>query len=194
MSLDDHYHGLNGEEYDAFLEKAYSSNYRTPDLPKILEVQNHLIFTYGTLKTGRHRNSLLNHCEYIGNAVTTIIGYNLLYYTKGRYPIALPVTEEKKVYERAPIYGEVYLVPASTIPVLDSIEANGEMFNRKRRYVLLSSSKYGVKRPILPVWMYEGHPDYWYDTAIKDKGNMEYFFPCKLITPQKSDLGKFYNF
>lgn len=194
MSLEPHAFDSTGRSFDAFLFTAIDNNQNTPDMPELMKRKHQLLFTYGTLKKQKTRSSLLQHAEFIGKAMTVILGYNLLHFTKGGYPIAIPVREKENFYTRAAVYGEVYLVPTETIPVLDAIENNGEMFIRRKRYVLMTSNKYiNQKRPVLPVWMYEGVKSYW-ENAIEADTDEENFSACDLIIPKNKTLQKFYNY
>lgn len=160
----------------------------TPDMPKIMSERNHLIFVYGTLKRKEKRHKIISdNCEFIGNAVTCVRGYQMYNYNPGGYPIAIMVGRADG-QKTASIYGEVYLVPSSMIPVLDNIEANGEMFHRVKTYVTMSSNKY-TKRPTLGCWMYSGIKRFW-DTAL----DSVHFTPVPIIKPTDSSLPDFYEY
>lgn len=177
----------NGKSFDVFLEKSLAVRKHTPDMPKIMKVNHHLLFTYGTLRKGGSRHSLLHGCKFIGNAVSTIVSYHLFKYKDGGFPIAIMGGSSRVDSPKAAIYGEVYIVPNYLIPVLDQIEANGKLYHRMTSYVMLTSTRY-KRRPILPCLTYNGIKRAWDDVVVSD---------CELlpiIKPKDATLPKFFNF
>lgn len=173
--------------FDGFLDNTLRNGRHTPDMPKIMKVNHHLLFTYGTLRKGQARHSLLHGCEYIGNAVSTIVSYQLFRHKDGGFPVAImggiPSSKEPK----AAVYGEVYLVPNYLIPVLDQVEANGKLYHRMTSYVTMTSKRY-KKRPILPCLTYNGIKRAWEDVIETDCD------PCPIIKPRDATIPNFYEF
>lgn len=177
-----------GEPFDYFLDTVIDKAQFTPDMRKIMSDRHHLLFTYGTLKSGHKRHGLLDCAEFIGNGVTTVQSFQLWNFEFGGYPIAIMGPNGTTEAPKAAIYGEVYLVPNYLIPVLDSIENNMKMFHRVRTFVTMTSNRYKATRPILGTWIYNGIRRFWEDSLIED------CTPCPLIKPKTKDLPNFYNY
>lgn len=84
---------------------------------------SHLVFVYGTLKNGHHRNIALRDQHFIGTAVTKPI-YRM--YQHGGYPAL--ISQNDGIH----ICGELYEVSDSCMINLDKIECVNEgLFTRK---------------------------------------------------------------
>lgn len=89
---------------------------------------NHLVFVYGTLKSGHTRHSALREERYIGIAKTEP-KYGMYQY--GGYPAAVDSEAESVSIGRA-IYGELYEVSDACMMELDKIEGLSQgLFHRK---------------------------------------------------------------
>lgn len=88
----------------------------------------HLVFVYGTLKSGHTRQSAMREERYIGIA-KTMPKYGMYQY--GSYPAMVDSELDGVTIGRA-IYGELYEVSDAGMMALDEIEGTGHgLFERK---------------------------------------------------------------
>jgi gamma-glutamylaminecyclotransferase len=110
------------------------------------------VFVYGTLKRGYGNNRLLANAEFVGEA-TTVGRYKMLH--AGSFPVAMRSTEGK---QRRPIVGEVFRIKEYddvTLQLLDRLESNGRMYNRRVVDVRLADGKR------TRAWIYLGDHKFW---------------------------------
>lgn len=108
------------------------------------------IFVYGTLKRGHGNNRLLKDAEFIGKAVTLgkfkLAGFGV--------PFVWPDVEGK------PLQGELYDIGDPTVmpgklrlQLLDDLESNGHVYERRTHMTRLLASKIEYEG-----WIYEAMP------------------------------------
>jgi gamma-glutamylcyclotransferase (GGCT)/AIG2-like uncharacterized protein YtfP len=105
------------------------------------------VFVYGTLKSGYGNNILLRYSDHIDDAILN--NYTMWYSaTKGSFPV---------IYNKMGhiVKGEVYKVDSHTLSLLDQLEANGQMYDRKIATVKLSNGKK------MKVYVYVGISNFW---------------------------------
>jgi gamma-glutamylaminecyclotransferase len=110
------------------------------------------VFVYGTLKRGYGNNRLLANAEFVGEATTVGIRYKMLH---AGFPVAMRSTEGK---QRRPIVGEVFRIKEYddvTLQLLDRLESNGRMYNRRVVDVRLADGKR------TRAWIYLGDHKFW---------------------------------
>jgi len=98
-----------------------------------------LMFVYGTLKRNYGNNRLLSGANYMGTAITKDATYEMRSW--GGFPA---------VYDNGNtrITGEIYSVPNSMIPRIDSLEGHPDWYCRHKRQVILNTGKE------LTAWIY----------------------------------------
>lgn len=145
---------------DQLLERR---NETTPDWLDIKLLDNIPVFVYGTLMTGESRSGFLKDSIFLGEAYTATQGYVMEKAPQG-FPVVFSVGVENP--KSARIYGEVYLVKPGVILNLDMIEANGFLYQRRKKFVYLLEQeiKPGIKlKPSLKCWLYHGLSEAWED-------------------------------
>ena len=90
-----------------------------------MNMNEHYVFVYGTLKAGFRNHRLLIDSEFIGNFKTLDRDYVMV--SLGRSP-AVRVDKLEGGYQ---IEGEVYRVDDETLADLDRLEGNGSFYTRK---------------------------------------------------------------
>lgn len=139
----------------------------TPDFLD-LKLQEYIpVFVYGTLKIGQKRFDILQDQVYLGEAYTATQNY-LMENSEMDFPIAF---DAKVVNPKsASLFGEVFLVKPEIMLELDRIESNGEMYERKERWLYLLDQKVSHTRfrPSLKCWVYLGKDSFWrnYTTSL----------------------------
>jgi gamma-glutamylcyclotransferase (GGCT)/AIG2-like uncharacterized protein YtfP len=87
-----------------------------------------IVFVYGTLKQGKNNHYLLEGSKSLGLAAT----YEKYLLQAAYFPFA--IHEENAEGEQClPIIGELYDIDRHTLGVLDTLEGEGEMYNRCSR-------------------------------------------------------------
>lgn len=102
----------------------------------------HLVFVYGTLRSGHSNHHLLNDANFYG-AGSTDKNY-AMYLTSG-YPY---VTSRESRY---PIVGELYGIDDSTLDILDKMEGHPRHYERKQIVVTVDNKQYTA-------WLYFKDP------------------------------------
>jgi gamma-glutamylcyclotransferase (GGCT)/AIG2-like uncharacterized protein YtfP len=121
-------------------------------------LSKHRVFVYGTLKRGIHNHRLLEKSQFIGEAFTV---------EKFRmYNVGFPIIHESDHPDAKSVFGEVYDVDDETLARLDSLEAEGKMYDRKAVTVYLTSGPPGYTGGVFDggVHCYIGNPEYWKDS------------------------------
>lgn len=102
----------------------------------------HLIFVYGTLRTGHSNHHLLKDAKNYG-AGNTVENYTM--YLANGYPYV-------NSYEpRYPVVGELFGVDDSTLTLLDKMEGHPRHYERKETQVTVEGKQYTA-------WMYFRNP------------------------------------
>lgn len=124
---------------------------------------NNIIFVYGTLMAGYSNHSVISResHQFLGVG-KTVNSYHMRYYGSA-FPI---VFEEGSPV--APVQGEIYRVLDETVKMLDRLESNGVMYQRK--YTDISHPTRGYYQ----CEMYFGIPQHW-------KGTVEHLKVPELI-------------
>lgn len=123
--------------------------------PATREAKTMKIFVYGTLKKGHGNNRLLKDAEFIGKAVTLgkfkLAGFGV--------PFVWPDVEGK------PLQGELYDIGDPTVmpgklrlQLLDDLESNGHVYERRTHEVALMPSDPERGAAIHEAWIYEAMP------------------------------------
>lgn len=94
------------------------------------------VFVYGTLKHGFGNHVLLQHSDFIDDAI--LENYEMRY-SHGTY--GFPVIFKNETTKGQIVVGEVYLVDKTTLYALDQLEHNGTMYNRKLVTIELADGK-----------------------------------------------------
>jgi gamma-glutamylaminecyclotransferase len=105
------------------------------------------VFVYGTLKHGFGNHRILKYSEYFCDATTTE-RYN--FFTLGYFPaVSKTGNPDLDIYK---VDGEIYKVDGHVMALLDSLESNGQLYQRRVRDfdVLLNG-----ELKIMTAWMYE---------------------------------------
>ncbi len=145
----------------------------TPDLPSLMKLSSHYLFTYGTLKKGFSRSSVLDNSPFVGYGVTCTNKW-VMAHTKNAmpYPIALLSPNPEK---QGRIFGEVYRVRPALIRRLDFIESNGSLYKRWLTQIRTVTDKEGNHKDIY-CWMYRGVSNYW-GTRLSQLAACQRFIP-----------------
>lgn len=108
------------------------------------------VFVYGTLKKGYSNAGLMKNASFIGN------GYTCDLFRMGNvgFPVIMPDDEGK------PVAGEVYEVDHDTMVRLDSLEAEGHMYDRIALPIVLVDDT-GQSMDAPDCYLYVGNRDYW---------------------------------
>lgn len=135
-----------------------------------------LFFTYGTLKSGESRNSVLTQSDskLIGLGFTERSDCSLR--RTDEKPFGFPVFLKDPKHGH-PIYGEVWEIDTSLLRSLDSIEARGHLYDREETQIRTEN---GLVNAIA----YVGIPGFW---SSRLKG-MPY---CDILSGTKH---KYYTF
>ena len=111
----------------------------------------HRVFVYGTLKRNNGNHHLLRTgAEFIGIAYT-VDPFKM--YTVG-FPVIRPDPDGKTVA------GEVYDVDDQCLKRLDSLEAEGVMYDRVKTGVIFPSTTMQMEQ-VDEAFIYVGRPEYW---------------------------------
>ena len=110
--------------------------------PTVVEVPEHPVFVYGSLKRGFGNHDCLSDAKFVGNAVTENSEYVMHSYG------AFPAVSEAKNGVAYYVAGELYLVTRSIFEVLDRLEGNGHFYTRKLVNVLTDNGQ------TMRAWMY----------------------------------------
>ena len=179
-------------DFRNFIDASIETHFYTPDGAKLQRQNTHLLFVYGTLKSGFSRHECLKGCRFIGNGFTKSHAFRMqLSATKFPYPI-VRVNNDPKY--KAKIYGEVWEVPTSILYDLDTIESNGSTYRRLKLPIILSRSidpvlKNHVCRTPLSTtaFVYIGTEKFW---STRDSSLLSVPF----LTPNSTSSEKYYNF
>jgi gamma-glutamylcyclotransferase (GGCT)/AIG2-like uncharacterized protein YtfP len=168
----------------------------TPDMTDLWQKDTHLVCVYGTLKAGFHLHDSLGQSVRLATVKTVSSDYTMLETLdpEKRFPIAFDCGGVHK-YEKAQIFGELYLVPTSVLLNLDVVESNGHMFDR----MLTEVEIIGQEKLKTDAWMYIGRKAFWQTyidnsrlapsqlfKAAKPPSLHYYFFTKNVITPKKA--------
>lgn len=175
----------------------------TPDITE-LDYKNpnpNYVFVYGTLKRGYGNNYLLKSGQngFMGVAATKSKNFSM-YRTSPHTGFPVVFNSNLFTYWRAQshpsgvggglpllgaVYGEVYSVDAGTMARLDSLEANGVMYQREQIDVELLSQidpdlkpdSYGavITPPVRKCWAYIGVPEFWWENR---RSSLHEVRPC----------------
>lgn len=174
-----------------FIQACIDDNYYTDDVPLLLQQKTHLLFTYGTLKTGFSRHDALirkgSPNQAIAPAYTKSNDYCMFRLIgKVGFPFILPALN--KQVNGGHIEGELYEVDAQTIFHLDFIESNGSMFQRVRMPIVALMGPDRVPTETY-AWAYVGLRPYFNEHINKHKAVL-----CDKLTRKKDPNFKYYTF
>lgn len=110
------------------------------------------VFVYGTLKKNFNNHKLLMNSIYLGDR-KTLSRYSMF---NAGFPVVMK--DMDKDYPRQQVAGELYQVTGKVMQYLDTLEANGRMYDRE-----LISVYGNVVAPTERAWMYFGNPSCWGD-------------------------------
>lgn len=82
----------------------------------------HYVMCYGSLKKGFHNHNIVENCRYIDSTITEDL-YDM--FSCGEFPAAIDTLHNYYVY------GEIYEVDDMTLDILDYLESNGSLYQRK---------------------------------------------------------------
>lgn len=158
-------------------------NLWTPDFLELKKLSYHVVFVYGTLKSGGRLHEYLDGCPCLGDAY--IATPSLVMREAKGFPVAFVADEnDRRNHQAAHVYGELYVVPAHVILELDKLEDNGNMFDRELRYVFCVDQKYstnkGAKNVAIKAMTYLGNKEYWDGIPLgklaQKKSGEKYFY------------------
>lgn len=150
----------NPDSFEAFHKKVVANNSLSDDIPNLNDYENHYVFVYGTLMQGGSR-PFLNPRDMVGKGRTLSAGFVMRRYAPGNFPV---VYAGGDIEPKGFVNGELYLVPTSTIPWLDRIEANGYLYRRRATRVW----SYRTMEAIT-AWMYFILPDKIEEQQVDDE-------------------------
>ena len=109
---------------------------QTPDANKLVGIQDHIVFVYGTLKRGHRNSGLLASSKYLGPAKTAFHHFEMVNSSLG-YPIVFSggVRADRSGF----VDGEAYAVDLTTLAKLDHLEGNPSFFKREKTSICLKS-------------------------------------------------------
>ena len=104
------------------------------------------VFVYGTLKKGYRLHQYLQKSTFIGEGILE----NHIMYVLGWYP---GVVKSKS----GSVLGEVYQIDQPTLDILDDVEANGILFQRKPEIItLIEAYPQHIKKTCsIEAWVYK---------------------------------------
>jgi gamma-glutamylcyclotransferase (GGCT)/AIG2-like uncharacterized protein YtfP len=117
------------------------------------------VFVYGTLKKGFHNQYILGDSLYLGKG--TLLNYAIKF---AHGSTGFPVMFKRK---NNTVHGEVYAVNEKVLSMLDQLEAEGNMYHRKKIKVNM-----GVET--IPAYSYMGDKDFWDFKNMNDVGKKEH--------------------
>jgi gamma-glutamylcyclotransferase (GGCT)/AIG2-like uncharacterized protein YtfP len=168
-------------------------NNLSPDIPDLEWKNGHVLFTYGTLKSGFSRHDFLLHegAQFIAAAATTHT-YALYYNPKAKdpFPILIPPIQG---HPQGNVLGQLWLVRPKTIIELDKLERNRELYNRMKMNVqVLSKPHHNAFQQYASIyaWGYMGMALAWHWRAIN--GELDPIHPAKLSS--ESERNTYINF
>jgi gamma-glutamylcyclotransferase (GGCT)/AIG2-like uncharacterized protein YtfP len=88
--------------------------------------ESYKVFVYGSLKSGFHNNRFLKESEFLGTKYTKETNF-MMYSLDGHFPAVV----RTNFLEGGIIEGELYEIDFETLIRLDSIESNGEFYERE---------------------------------------------------------------
>jgi gamma-glutamylcyclotransferase (GGCT)/AIG2-like uncharacterized protein YtfP len=170
--------GMREEILSRQLETAH-----TPDVQELEERRGHLIFTYGTLKSGMNRNYLLTSSKsrFIAVGITNL-AYSLFYQPERydeRFPILLPQMRGSPV---GPVVGELWMVYPRTVMGIDRMERNETLYRRlKMQIQVVSKPKHSDFQLYAMTWAWGwiGIKSAW--EPLLDLGDLEAIKPGQLF-------------
>lgn len=120
----------------------------------------HLLFVYGTLKTGFLNHDRLFRCphtKFLGEAVTFDQNFRMGSKACGMGSYWAPVIyREKAPNARGSIWGELYSVSNNMMCIVDSYEGHPHIYNRQKISVIPIDGE----TQTIDAWCYLGHRDY----------------------------------
>jgi gamma-glutamylcyclotransferase (GGCT)/AIG2-like uncharacterized protein YtfP len=137
-------------------------NIYTPDLPYLNSRNGHLLFVYGTLKTGFSRHWMLKSYKshFICSAISWQM-YSLFYAPKLGFPVMMPSAGGSPIGN---VVGQLFIVPPKVISVLDECEKNGDMYNRYKinlQLITKPTDNQFQQYATCYAWCYIGNPKEW---------------------------------
>jgi len=133
-------------------------NEYTKDLAILNNYKTQLLFVYGTLRHSFPRNNILvgNGGQFRCYAFTSRQDLDFKFSPSSQFPIAFSTNDEDR---KGRVFGEVWEIPAHLMPILDRIEQNGKLFERRRISCLYAHSPdaNGHQPVINDVWFYYGN-------------------------------------
>lgn len=138
------------ETFKEYHSRQIKENSLSNDIPELNDYENHYVFVYGTLKSNGSRG-FLSKKDLMCRGRTLLPAYGMVRCVSGDFPV---VYMHPRGMRQGYISGEVYLLPTSTMPVLDKIEANGYLYRRQQTKIWC----YERNQSVL-AWMYFGIPE-----------------------------------
>lgn len=123
----------------------------TPDFLDLKRSGFHPVFVYGTLKRGGRNHHILRTSPYMGRAETLAAGF-MMGVCSSDFPVALISPQS-----RCRIEGQVFLADPKQMLMLDRLEGNGSMYNRRKVRCVLHEQKVRI----VDCFMYIGDKDFW---------------------------------
>ena len=146
------------ERCNKFLEEHIWTNAsNTPDMNYIRRKDAHLVAVYGNLKKGFSSHAWLGQSERLCTVLSKDSDFVMLEgIGQARYPTAFK-GENILSYQKAHIFGELYLVPSSILSSLDKLEDNGYEYHRKETEYFAM----GFPQLTMTAWTYIGNRARW---------------------------------
>lgn len=177
------------DNYEDLSEKLSGQFYDLPELREScsdyleLSKKEQYLFVYDTMKQDFRNHKDIAHCRLVGVGCTKS-WYTMLIEPKSLGSDAIVLSDPALDHPRAPVFGEIYLVPPSVIRDLDWTESNGFITNRIRCFVDAVVDETGITKQFYP-WLYVHKASYW-DTRL-DR--------LRWLPPMKpAQGGRYYNF
>lgn len=158
----------------------------TPDFKNIRMREDNLLFVYDEFQRTGLYNYHLKDAKYLGQGKTAYNQYQMkISQTTPIYPVVFIHEVENPGYIR----GEVFAVSPETIQVLDRLNRNGEVFERKEKAIICVDqavpTKKGPKSPSVKCWMYVGLRPFWKDKKLANSS---------AIIPGGTNAKRYYEF
>ena len=140
------------------------SNYYTPDMPDIYSTDDHYLFAYGVLKSGEHREDLMEDEIFVSNCYTKYASYGMMEYSSG-FGIKSPLMyAETKHGMGSLIKGELYYVTTDRLIECDYVFSNNVQTKRVLVPVVTADRHLQCM-----AWAYFIHPAFETDMRSKDR-------------------------
>lgn len=162
-----------------WLQEAREETQCTPDIISLERYAFHRIFVCDTLMRNHPNNHKLGIHSAFQWVAVTVQAYELWKVLSSEYgSLILPFKEQTNHCIRAPIRGELFIIPTSDIPALDGCYRNTEQFQRveipvkipakrvkkywdvQKKDWIVDTRTWDADKPIT-AWMYFAKPSFW---------------------------------